>query len=189
MHRDNRGTRLYVLHSMTAITLALLLWIGTPAHGQGMSSPTNPAQGNDTKGWQIAAMDKFLDSHPEIEEQLRKDPSLIRNDEFVEKHPALQQYLQEHPGIREEFTENPNAFMRQEERYERREDSDVRPRSGDRDITREELANMDRFMDSHPEIAEQLRKDPSLIRNKQFVENHPALQEFLQSHALGAIAM
>src|SRR6476660_8128451 len=84
-----------------------------------------------------------------------------------------------HPGIREEFTENPNAFMRQEQRYERREDSEGRNRGGDRDITREQLATMDRFMDSHPEIAEQLRKDPSLINNKQFVENNPALQEIL----------
>ncbi len=192
MHRSNHDTRLYVLHSMASIMLALLFWIGTPASGQSMPSQSTPAQttpsqsmpsqDNDTKGWQIADMDKFLDSHPEIEEQLRKDPSLIRNDEFVEKHPALQQYLQEHPGIREEFTENPNAFMRQEQRYERREDSDGRNRNGDRDITREQLATMDRFMDSHPEIAEQLRKDPSLINDKQFVENHPALQEFLQSH-------
>ncbi len=192
MHRSNHDTRLHVLHSMASIMLALLFWIGTPASGQSMPSQSTPAQttpsqsmpsqDNDTKGWQIADMDKFLDSHPEIEEQLRKDPSLIRNDEFVEKHPALQQYLQEHPGIREEFTENPNAFMRQEQRYERREDSDGRNRNGDRDITREQLATMDRFMDSHPEIAEQLRKDPSLINDKQFVENHPALQEFLQSH-------
>jgi len=171
------------------MTLGLRFWIVTPASGQSTPSPSSvpsqdsvPFQDNDTKGWQIANMDKFLDSHPEIEEQLRKDPSLIRNDEFVENHPALQQYLQEHPGIREEFTENPNAFMRQEQRYERREDSDGRNRNGDRDITREQLADMDRFMDSHPEIAEQLRKDPSLIKNKEFVENHPALQEFLQSH-------
>src|SRR6266487_7210246 len=85
-------------------------------------------------------------------------------------------------SIPEEFTENPNAFMRQEQRYERREDSEGRNRNGDRDITREQLADMDRFMDSHPEIAEQLRKDPSLIKNKEFVENHPALQEFLQTH-------
>ena len=187
MHRSNHDTRLHVLHSMASIMLALLFWIGTPASGQSTPAQTTPSQSmpsqdNDTKGWQIADMDKFLDSHPEIEEQLRKDPSLIRNDEFVEKHPALQQYLQEHPGIREEFTENPNAFMRQEQRYERREDSDGRNRNGDRDITREQLATMDRFMDSHPEIAEQLRKDPSLINDKQFVENHPALQEFLQSH-------
>src|SRR5882724_2522282 len=142
MNRSNH-TRLYVLRSIALMTLGLLFWIVAPAGGQSTPPPSSvPLQDNDTKGWQIANMDKFLDSHPEIEEQLRKGPSLIRNDEFVEKHPALQQYLQEHPGIREEFTENPNAFMRQEERYERREDSDVRPRSGDRDITREELANM-----------------------------------------------
>jgi phage-related protein len=155
--------------------LALLLWTGPQARGQNM-----PSQDNDTRGWQIANMDKFLDGHPEIEEQLRKDPSLIRNDEFVEKHPALQQYLQQHPGIREEFTENPNAFMRQEQRYERREDSDHR--NGDRDITRGQLSTMDRFMDSHPEIAEQLQKDPSLIKNREFVEKHPALEEFLKTH-------
>jgi len=162
--------------AMALIMLSLLLWTGTRASGQ-----TIPPQGdNDTKGWQIADMDKFLDSHPEIAEQLQKDPSLIKNDEFVAKHPALQDYLQEHRGIREEFTENPRAFMRQEERFDRHEDADGH--KWDRDITREELANTDRFMDSHPEIAEQLQKNPTLIKNKDFVEKHPALQEFLQTH-------
>jgi uncharacterized protein YlxP (DUF503 family) len=131
---------------------------------------------------QLANMDRFMDTHPEIAEQLRKDPSLIKNKEFVENHPALQEFLQTHPEVREEFRENPNAFMRQEQRYDRREDFDGRNRNGDRDITREQLANMDRFMDSHPEIAEQIRKDPSLIKNKEFVASHPALQEFLQTH-------
>jgi hypothetical protein len=98
MDKSKHVTRLYYLHSMVLVVVAVLLWTGTPASGQSM--PSND-QDNDTKGWQIANMDKFLDSHQEIEEQLRKDPSLIRNDEFVEKHPALQQYLQEHPGIRE----------------------------------------------------------------------------------------
>ena len=185
MQRRNH-TRLSVLRSMAPMTLGLLLWAGTSAYGQSMP-PTSgvPTPGdNDTKGWQIADMDRFLDSHPEVAEQLRKDPSLIRNEEFVENHPALQQYMHEHPGIREEFTENPNAFMRQEQRYERREDfeGEGRDRDRDRDITRGQLANMDRFMDTHPEIAEQLRKDPSLVKNKEFVESHPALQEFLQNH-------
>src|SRR5216684_1779900 len=200
MHRSNHDTRLHVLHSMASIMLALLFWIGTPASGQSMPSQSTPAQttpsqsmpsqDNDTKGWQIADMDKFLDSHPEIAEQLRKDPSLINNKQFVENHPALQEFLQSHPGVREEFSENPNAFMRREERFDRREgdrddhriagDRD-RNLAGDRDVTREELATTDRFLDTHPEIAEQLRKDPSLIKNKEFVENHPALQEFLQT--------
>jgi len=135
-----------------------------------------------TRG-ELANMDRFLDSHPEIAEQLEKDPSLIKNKEFVEKHPELEEFLKTHSGVREEITENPKAFMRREERFDRHEDERDRDRRmGDRDITREELATMDRFLDSHPEIAEQLQKDPSLIKNKEFVEKHPGLEEFLKAN-------
>ncbi len=136
-------------------------------------------QGRDrdvTQG-ELASMDRFLDSHPEIAERLRKDPSLVNDKKFVQNHPALQQFLADHPGVREEYKENPNAFMHQEERFDRREDQ-----GRDRDVTQGELANMDRFLDSHPEIAERLRKDPSLVNDKQFVQNHPALQQFLSDH-------
>jgi phage-related protein len=136
-------------------------------------------QGRDrdvTRG-ELANMDHFMDSHPEIAEQLRKDPSLVNNQQFVKSHPDLQQFLADHPGVREEYKENPNAFMHQEERFDRREDQ-----GRDRDVTRGELANMDHFMDSHPEIAEQLQKDPSLVNNKQFVQSHPDLQQFLADH-------
>src|SRR5258706_11938169 len=174
---------------------------------------------------QLASTDRFMDSHPEIAEQLRKNPVLINNKDFLEKHPALQEFLQTHPEVREEFRENPNAFMHREEQYDRREDDrdrdrrvgdrddrtsvgdrdrdertsvgnhdrdertsvgdrdrDERTSIGDHDTTRGELASTDRFLDSHPEIAEQLHKDPSLINNKEFVEKHPALQEYLQTH-------
>jgi phage-related protein len=133
---------------------------------------------NDVTRRELANMDRFMDSHPEIAEQLRKDPSLVDSKKFVENHPALEQFLAQHPGVREEYRENPNGFMAQEQRYDRREDRF----GGDNDVTRRELANMDRFMDSHPEIAEQLRKDPSLVDNKQFVANHPELQQFLADH-------
>jgi hypothetical protein len=126
----------------------------------------------DHDRYALANVDRFLDSHPEIAEQLRKDPALVNNKEFVEKHPALQTYLQEHPAIREEIRENPNAFMRQEERFDRR----------DGDLNRAQLASMDRFFDSHPEIAEQLRKDPSLVNDKKFMEHHPELQTYLRQH-------
>src|SRR6202166_2462677 len=131
---------------------------------------------NGTRG-ELANMDRFMDSHPEIAEQLRKDPSLVNDQKFVGNHPALQQCLVEHPGVREEYKENPNAFMNQEQRFDQRQDQ-----ARDRDATRGELANMDRFMDSHPEIAEQLRKDPSLVNDKKFVGSHPALQQFLAEH-------
>jgi GrpB-like predicted nucleotidyltransferase (UPF0157 family) len=124
-------------------------------------------------------MDHFMDSHPEIAEQLRKNPALVDDKTFVKSHPELQEFLANHPGVREEYKENPNAFMHQEERFDRHEDAG---KYGDRDVTRGELANMDHFMDSHPEIAEQLRKNPALVDDKTFVKSHPALQEFLANH-------
>src|SRR5712672_3137291 len=135
---------------------------------------------SDTTRAQLARFDQFMDRHREIAEQLRKDPSLVNNREFAEKHPALQTYLQEHPGIREEIKENPNAFMRQENRFDRQEDR--RQSERDSDTTRAQLARFDQFMDRHREIAEQLRKDPSLVNNREFVEKHPALQTYLQEH-------
>jgi phage-related protein len=167
-------------HWLALFLLVMLFSLGATVNAQSttqMGMPNTQADDGDTKRWQVANVDQFLDGHPEIAEQLRRDPSLINNDEFVRKHPALQEYLQQHPGVREEFTENPQAFMHREERYDRWEGE-----RGDSDITRQEVANMDRFLDRHPEIAEQLRKDPSLIRNEEFVEKHPGLQEFLQQH-------
>src|SRR5215831_329316 len=88
------------------------------------STQTAPAQtpsqmgDDDTTRAQLARFDQFLDNHPETAEQLRKNPSLVNNEEFVEKHPALQQYLQQNPGVREELSENPNRFMQQEQRFD-----------------------------------------------------------------------
>ena len=169
-------------------TLALSALISVaPAKAQSQNTLPQDRDADLTRQ-QLAAFDQFLDNHPELAEQLRKDPSLVNNDQFVTSHPNLQRYLQDHPEVREDLNQNPNAVMHQEQRFDRRED---RERESDRDrvrgnnnndVTRGELANMDRFMDSHPEIAEQLRKNPSLVDNKEFVQSHPALQEFLASH-------
>ena len=159
------------------IALAMTLSLGPAASAQ-----TRTSQGNDsdvTRG-ELASFDRFMDSHPEIAEQLRKDPSLVNNKEFVENHPALEEYIEQHPEVREEIRENPSGFMHQEQRFDRREDQHSERR--DDDVTRRELRSFDRFMDSHPEIAEQLRRDPSLVKNKEFIENHPALEEYIEQH-------
>ena len=146
---------------------------------QARSAPTQdtrPVQDRDASREELVSFDRFLDSHREISEQLRKDPSLVDNREFVKNHPALQTYLQDHPEVREAIKQDPNRFMQEEARYDRREDD------RNRDANRAELANFDRFLDSHREISEQLRKDPSLVDNREFVKNHPALQTYLQDH-------
>jgi hypothetical protein len=134
----------------------------------------NPGPQDDITRREIADMNNFLDTHPEIGEQLRKDPSLIDNRRWVADHPALQDYLHTHPDVAQAFRSDPNLFMRDEDRLARQD--------GGYGITRREVTDMSRFLDSHPEVAEQLRKDPSLIDNRQWVSEHPALQEYLKTH-------
>jgi hypothetical protein len=131
----------------------------------------------------LAEFDRFLDGHGEIAEQVRKDPSLVDNREFVQTHQPLQDFLRDHPGVREQLKQDPNAFMRQEDRYDRDSYARDRDAGGDRrDADRRQLAEFDHFLDRHREIAEQIRKDPSLADNREFVQNHPPLQDFLRDN-------
>jgi hypothetical protein len=155
------------------------LCLGTPAMAQSAPAQNNPAlQSDDATRQELANFNQFLDSHPELSDQLRKDPSLVNNDDYVKQHPALQTYLQDHPAVQQQIKNDPNAFMREESRYDRRQDD----RDRDRDIHRQELARFNQFLDTHRETAEQLRKDPSLVDNEEFVKNHPALQSYLREH-------
>jgi hypothetical protein len=157
------------------------LCLGTPVIAQSASAQNTPAlQGDDATRQELANFNQFLDSHPELSDQLRKDPSLVNNDDYVKQHPALQTYLQDHPAVRQQIKNDPNAFMREESRFDRH--ADDRDRDRDRDINRQELARFDQFLDTHRETAEQLRKDPSLVDNEEFVKNHPALQSYLREH-------
>ena len=128
----------------------------------------------------VASFDRFLDEHREIAQQVRKDPSLLDNQRFVQSHAALQTYLQENPGVRDQIRQDPSAFMRQEDAYSR--DSNMRDRDPGADRDRRDVASFDRFLDGHREIAEQVRKNPSLLDNRDFVKNHPALQAYLEQN-------
>ncbi|MGB7285199.1 MAG: hypothetical protein WBE13_23275 [Candidatus Acidiferrum sp.] len=160
-------------------TLTIFFWLGPTANAQSVPAQNvRPVQdqGNEINRQELASFDQFLDSHREVADQLRKDPSLADNAQFVKEHPELQTYLEQHPGVRDKLSANANAFMQEEDRFHRRAD-DRGP-----DANRQELASFKQFLDSHREVAEQLRKDPSLADNAQFVKEHPELQTYLQDH-------
>src|SRR5260370_25105089 len=102
------------------ITLALGVLVSVAPVGAQSANTVPQDRDVDLTRQQLAAFDQFLDSHPELGEQLRKDPSLVNNDDFVANHPDLQRYLQDHPEVREDLNQNPNAVMHQEQRYDRR---------------------------------------------------------------------
>jgi hypothetical protein len=169
----------YLKGGLTFLALTTCLWLVGPATAQtAPAQDTKPQSDRDTNYGELTSFDRFLDGHREIADQLRKNPSLVNNEDFVKTHPALQTYLQDHPGVREEIRENPNAFMRAENRIDRPDGNGKRPN----DINYGELKSFDGFLDSHREISEQIHKDPSLLDNREFVKNHPALQAYLQNH-------
>ena len=102
-----------------SVVLALtgLLWTVPSVSSQAVppapvtpAAPTQYPQGNGIIWQELASFDTFLDGHPEIAEQLRRNPSLVDDREYVNSHPELQTYLQDHPRVREELTENPRIF-------------------------------------------------------------------------------
>lgn len=174
----------YASAATLSLAVAGMLCFGAPVRAQSTPSTDNNRtpdnrsfQNDDGRRGQLTEFDEFLDSHPEIAEQLRRNPSLADNRAFVQNHPALQTFFQNNHDVRNRLQQDPNVFMRQENQFDRREDA-----RGDRDIGRRNFGDFDRFLDNHREIGEQVRRNPSLVDNREFVRNHPALQSYLQSN-------
>jgi hypothetical protein len=114
----------------------------------------------------------YLDEHPEVAEQLAHDPRLVDNPQFLATHPGLDEYFRNHPEIRTELQEHPDRFMTREGYY----DGHGGWHYG------HPLATTDHYMDSHPDVAHQLEKDPALVDNHTYVDEHPGLHEYLENH-------
>src|SRR5258708_29707406 len=70
---------------------------------------TNPNP--DLTRREVAEMDQFLDSHPDVDKTLRANPWLVRNATYLKEHPELQTFLNQHPGLKEESAETPKYLM------------------------------------------------------------------------------
>jgi hypothetical protein len=156
----------------------------------------------DAQRGELAQFSRFLDTHREIADQLRSNPSLADNYNFLQSHPELRTYLQDHAVVQQALHENASTFMKEEDGFSRNsggrdynaggpqppENPGMPDRGGpdrgtvDRDQYRRQLADFNRFLDDHREIAEQVRKDPRLADDREFVQNHPALDTFLRNN-------
>jgi hypothetical protein len=141
----------------------------------------------------VADFERFLDGHREVGEQVRRNPSLCNDQAFLQGHQVLVIFLQENPGVRDQLRQDPNGFIHRADFYARNSnpgdhDNDWQRGGQDRDdhgqgrdAFRRDAANFNRFLDDHREVAEQVRRDPTLLDNREFVHNHPELQAYLQS--------
>src|SRR6266403_1063577 len=136
---------------------------------------------------QAAAMDQFLDSHPDIDKTLQRNPWLVRNAEYLKEHPELQTFLNQHPEIREESAETPKYLMQRENRFDTQEasrrdrdrdfDRDADNARRDRDFDRDRDRSTDRDRDANRSRDFDRRSNPDVNNQEvasfdQFLDRH-----------------
>ena len=102
MEISNSLCRLGVV-GLLAVTLVIGLSTAAAQQGAGQQ-----------ERWELRVFDQFLDQHPNIAQDLNKNPSLVNDQNYLSKHPELSQLLNQHPSLKERLQDNPAAFMQKE---------------------------------------------------------------------------
>lgn len=145
----------------------------------------------------LRSFSDFLTNHPWIANQLWQKPSRANSKDFQEDNKELKYYLKDHPRVREELREDARGVMSRMRDFQGnrgyRGDRDDYYR-GDRDdhngdngygysgASRAEVARFNQFLDDHSKIARDLHKNPSLVNNSDYVEDHKPLRDFLRAN-------
>jgi hypothetical protein len=146
-------------------------------NGEGASSnPGNAGRINNSGAVpserETGRMDEFLDEHRDIEQQLELNPALINDPNYLSQHHDLQALLNAHPQIRQEFSANPQYFTQRDQTSSANGEPNYR-----------EIGRMDQFLDVHQELRWQLKQNPLLVNDSQYLGQHPELALFLNAHA------
>jgi hypothetical protein len=128
---------------------------------------------------EAANFDAFLDTHPEIDAQLRTNPSLVNDQKWLHDHQELLRYFDRRPQAKNEIAGSPSYFIRREGRRVSRE---AQQRS--ENFKKERIASFQQFLNFNPPISKQLNANPALIKESRYLAEHPGLQAYLDDHPL-----
>lgn len=113
------------LTSAAALASALILAgaMAVPAMAQMVNAPimNNPHTYYGKHHAYTERFDSYLDSHPDVAQQLRNNPRLIDDPHYLKEHPDLREYLHKHPNVAQAYKNHPNRFMHRERRYQHSE--------------------------------------------------------------------
>lgn len=163
--------------SFAGAGLLLVAVCGVPVVGaQEAESNRNPARTNPpaaNPNAEVSRFSNFLDTHPAIEARLRENAELLSDPVFLKNHPQLANYLTAHPNLRDALAARPRWFIHREL---------TRPTPAPAPASPAQVADLDRFLDQHPDLARQLAQRPQLLRQAQFLNSHPALRDYVKQH-------
>jgi phage-related protein len=121
---------------------------------------------------ELESFDDFLDAHGNVARVLRRNPAIAENEDFLNNHPELDEFLKNHPGVEQELREAPARFVQREKRFS----------AAGEHVSRYELDTFDHLLDQHPEAAAELRNNPGLADDRDFLGQHADLREFFEDH-------
>jgi hypothetical protein len=119
----------------------------------------------------LREFDQFLDRHPSLEEQLRRDPPLAASATFLARNPEFADFLRANPNVPGGLKIYPRYFLNRALR-----------RQASAPVSFGELAPFKDLFQAAPGLERELTETPEAIRNPGFVAAHPALREMLAAH-------
>lgn len=139
--------------------------------GEHAAPPSSPTQTHAVVRQALRELDRFLDHHPLLEDDLRQNRELVSNQDYLKRNPELCDFLKTHPDALVGLKTFPRYFLYR---------ALLRQASGP--LRYIEIAQLKDVFDQQPTIERALDEKPELIRDPTFLQSHPNLREFLVDH-------
>jgi hypothetical protein len=167
-----------LLSRPTVARLAMLLvmcaqvlgWVTSARGGETAPLPPVPAS-LLVKRRALREFDRFLDHHPLVEEQLRRNPRLLVDGNFLNRNPELHGFIQAVPLVFAALEIYPRYYLNR-----------ALLREASAPLTFADLAPFKLLFQAEPPLERELALSPELIRDPAFLARHPALQGLFAQH-------
>jgi hypothetical protein len=155
-------------HSLSfafAVVIAMTVWTCASMAQTDATAPPEP----QPSAKETTQIDNYMTNHPAVANELHNNPSLVNDPTWLAKHPELHNYMNNHPGIQKAAAANPASVVNRADRSTLGRDH-------------ADLNKSDSYLAHHPEIKEQLTKNPKLIDDPKYLAEHPGLDKELATH-------
>ncbi len=111
--------------------------------------------------------DAFLSRHPRDAQQLSRNPALANNAHWLEHHPHARDFFNSHSNVRYGLRTNPSQFMSSTQGWGNAWGHNT---------------NVYNYMTQHPQVANELYRNPGLANDPEFLRRHPDFDHFTRNY-------
>jgi hypothetical protein len=119
----------------------------------------------------LRELDHFLDVNPRMQELLQTNIDQIEHESFIDQHPEWKEELKRNPNIAPALKAEPNFLLHRTLAHTAR-----------RPVIRQDMAQLDHFLEAHPDIRTEVKKRPRLLVDPDYLIAHPVLAKFYQEN-------